>query len=146
MLPENIPCKTQRKHCHEHSPLHLWGIIAGGLRLSPEEMLNQILSPKAGVHNTVSRPTLLHCRGSISSFLKSLHHVHLGYMGSTQSYCGVPAFPPPSKAVSQTKAEMGPSSEYSILSRMYLGLLSATGKVISFQAKLTITQCQKCRS
>ena len=40
--------------------------------------------------------------------------------------------------VSQTKAVMGPGTEYSMSSRMYLGLQASTGRVTSIQDKLTI--------
>ena len=55
-LSANISGKTQRKRCYEHSSLNLWGISAGSWGLSPKEMLNQTLNPRAGCITLICGP------------------------------------------------------------------------------------------
>ena len=78
--------------------------------------------------------TSSHYIGSIYFlFPENFHYLHICYIGSIQNYSRVYAFCPVlSKIVSQTDAEMRPSSEYGILPMMCLRLLSSTGKIISF--------------
>ena len=138
MLSTNILGKTQRKrkHCYEHSSLNLWGINAGDWGLSPKETLNQTLSPRAGCITLVCGPHFHTTEGALPLSWKIFIISSLAILGSHRAMEEFVSLFPLAKAVSQTKAVMGPSTEYGISSRMYLGLQSSTGRVISVQDKL----------
>lgn len=139
MVPGNIPGKTQRKNYDEHSPPDLRGIATSGWRPCPEKMLNQVLNLNIGMHNTISWFTCSHCIGNISSFLKTFIIFTFAILGLYRTIAKCMPLSCLSKIVSQTNAEMGPSSEYGLLPIICLELLYSTGRIISFQDKWTIT-------
>lgn len=136
MLSANISGKTQRKHYCEHSSLNLWGISAGGWGLSPEEMLNQTLNPRAGCITLICGPYFHTSEGALPLPEKSSSSPPWLYWVYTEPLRSVHLCS--SQTVSQTKAAMGPSTEYGISSGMYLGPQASMGRVISIQDKLTI--------